>query len=56
MGGVFQIFGGRSGDFQELGHYPLLTLMVDHGTVMVPVDVSFSLLICYDEGILRFSI
>jgi len=23
MGGVFQLFWGTHGDFQELGHYPL---------------------------------
>ena len=56
MGGVFQIFGGRSGDFQKFGHHPLLTFMVGLATVMVPVDVSFGLLICYDEHIPRLSV
>ena len=45
MGGVFQLFWGRGGDFQELGHH-FLTFMVGLGTVMVPVGVSFSLLMC----------
>ena len=34
---------GRGGDFQELGHCPLFGLYL--GTVMVPLGVSFSLLI-----------
>ena len=46
MGGLFQLFGGRGGDFQELGHHPLfLHLMVSLRTVMVPVGVSLSMLI-----------
>ena len=30
-----------------------LTFIVDFGTVMVPVHVSFSRLMCYNEHILR---
>ena len=26
MGGVFELFGGRGGDFQELGYHPLFDL------------------------------
>ena len=45
MGGIFQLFWGRGGDFKELGHHPLLgLLMVDLGTVMAPLGMSFSLL------------
>ena len=47
MGGVFQLFWGRGGNFQKLGHF--LTFLVGLGIVMAPVDVSFSLLVCYNE-------
>ena len=43
---------GRGGDFQELGHCPLFDL----GIVMAPVGVSFSLLMCYSEHILRLRV
>ena len=33
-----------------------LTFMVSLGTVMVPVDVSLSLLMCYNECMLRFKV
>ena len=33
-----------------------LTLMVGLGTVMTPVGVSFSLLMCYNERILRLKV
>ena len=32
------------------------SLMVDLGTVMVPLDVSFSLLMCYNEHTLRIKV
>lgn len=40
-----------SGGFQELGYHPLADAMVSLGTVMAPVGVSFSLLICYNDHI-----
>ena len=45
MGGIFQLFWGRSGDFQELGHHRLFGLLRCLGTVMALPGVSFSLLI-----------
>ena len=45
---------GRGGDFQELGHCPLFD-PYGLGTAMAPVGVSFSLLMCYNERILRYS-
>ena len=51
MGGLFQLFLGRDEDFQELGRCPLFGLLTaDLGTVMVPLGVSFSLLI-EDHGL-----
>ena len=56
-GGLFQLFWGRGGDFQELGHHPLFwSLMVSLGTGTVPLGVSFSLLMCYNECTLRIKI
>ena len=40
MGGLFQLFWGRGGDFQELGHQAIFGLLMVLGTVM-----SFCLLI-----------
>ena len=40
---IFQLFGGRGEDFQELGQHPLLTFKADLGTVMY---VSRDLLLC----------
>ena len=37
-------FGGRAGDFQDLGHRPLLGLLTVPGTVMGSLGVSFRLL------------
>ena len=37
---------GESGDFQGLGHCPLFDPYGRLGTVVAPVDVSFSLLMC----------
>ena len=57
MGGVFQLFWGRGRDFQKLGHCPLFDLyIVGLRTVMAPVGVSFSLLMCYNEAILRLKV
>ena len=50
MGGIFQLFGGRGGDFQELGHCPLFGLLQCLETVMAPLGVSFSLL-TEDQGL-----
>ena len=47
---------GEGWDFQKLGHCHFLTFMMGLGTVKVPVDVSFSLLMCYREHILRLKI
>ena len=55
MGGLFQLFWGRGQRFSGIG--PLHTfwsLMTSLGTVMVPLGVSFNLLMCYNEHILRF--
>ena len=41
---------GESGDFQDLGHHPLLGLLTVHGTVMAPLGLSFHLLI-EDQGL-----
>ena len=56
MGGIFQLFGGRCGDFQERAITHILTLVVTLGTVIAPVGVSFSLLMCYNESILKLKI
>ena len=53
---IIPAISGREGDFQELGHCHFLTFMVDLGTVMVPVGVSFSLLMCYSDHILRLKV
>lgn len=47
---------GRAGDFQELGCLHFLTFVVDLGTVKAPVGMSFSLLMCYNERILRLKV
>ena len=46
MGGLFQPFWERGGDFQELG--PVL--------VLAPLGVSFSLLACYNELIPKIKV
>ena len=48
MAGLFQLFWGKGRDFQAFGHVHF-SLMVDLGTVMAALTVSFSLLICYNE-------
>ena len=47
-------FGGKGGDFHELGHF--LPFMVGLRIVMVLVGVSFSLLMYYNECIMRFKV
>ena len=49
MGGLFQLFLGRGGDFQDVGHYPLLGLLTVPGALTALLGVSFHLLI-EDEG------
>ena len=51
MEGVFQLFWGRDGDFQELGLCPLLGLLTVPWKVpiMTPLCVPFSLL-TEDQG------
>ena len=58
MEGIVQPFGESGGDFQELGHpSPIcLTIIVNLGTVMVSVGVSFSTMMCYSETILRLKV
>ena len=48
--------GKECGDFHELGPSHFLTFMVSLGTVMGPVGVSFSLLLCYSEHVLRLTV
>ena len=45
MGGLFHLFWGKSGDFQDLGHAHSLVFWQCLGTVMTPLGVSFHLLI-----------
>ena len=47
MGGVFQLFQEGVGISRNWATAHFLTLMVSLGTVMAPVGVSFSLLMCY---------
>ena len=54
MGGLFQLFGGRGRDFQELGHCPLFGLLwAALEFVVAPTGVSFSVLICYNKSTMR---
>jgi len=53
MGGVFQLFGGRGWDFQESGHCPLFGLYGWPWNCLGLTGVSFSLLMCYHEHVLR---
>ena len=54
VGGVFQLFWGRGGNFGDWATVHFLTFMVGLGTVMVLVGVSFSMLICYKWELLRW--
>ena len=56
MGGILALFWGRGRSFQELGHCLLLTFVVGLRTVMAPVAVSCSMLMCYNELILRLKV
>ena len=47
---------GRGRDFQELGYCPLFDPYGHLRTVMAPVGVSFSLVMCYSEPILRLKV
>ena len=49
MGGVFQLFQEGAGISRNWATTYFLILMMSLGTVMVPVGVSFSLLMCYSE-------
>lgn len=55
MGGVFQLFG-KGWVFPGIGLPILFDLVVDLGTVKSPVGMSFSLLMCYNERILRLKV
>ena len=56
MGGVFKLFWGRVGISRNWATAHCLTFRVSLGTVMVSVGVSFSLLMCYNERILRLKV
>ena len=47
---------GRGRDFQELGHHPFFDPYGHLRTIMAPAGVSFSLLMCYNERILRLKV
>ena len=53
MGGVFQLFWRKGGISRNQAAAHSLTFMIGLETVIAPEDVSFSLLICYNECILR---
>ena len=55
MRGLFQLFWGKGGNFQGLGHRPLLGLLTVHGTVVAPLGPSFYLLI-EDQGLVLSAI
>ena len=56
MGGVFQLFWEGVGISRKWGTAHFFILMVGLGTVMAPVGVSFNLLMCYSEHILRLKV
>ena len=56
MGGVFQLIQEGAGISRNWATTHFLIPMVSLGTVMVPVGVSFSLLMCYRERILRLKV
>ena len=57
MGGLFRLFGGRGRDFQELGHCPLFGLLWSVSELsQAPVGELFSMLIHYNEHIMRFKV
>ena len=56
MGGVFQLFGEGAGISRNWATPHFLILMVGLGSVMVPVGVSLTLMMCYSECILRLKV
>ena len=49
MGELFLVFWRRGGCFQELDHCPFVDLLWSGlETIVVPMDVSFSMLMCYN--------
>ena len=49
-------FGGRDGTSRNWATAHLLTFAISFRTVLVPAAVAFSLLMCYNEGILRLKV
>ena len=56
MGGVFQLFQDGVGISRNWATAHFLILLVGLETVIMPVGVSFSLLMCYSERILRLKV
>ena len=57
MGGLFQLFGETGGEISRNWPSPTFgSLMVSLGAVMAPLVVLFSLLLCYDDHILRIKV
>ena len=56
MGGVFQLFQEGVGISRNWATDHFLIPKVCFGTVTAPVGVSFSLLMCYSECILRLKV
>ena len=56
MGGVVQLFQEGAGISRSWTTAHVLILMVSLGTVVVPVGVSFSLLMYYSEHLLRLKV
>ena len=52
-GEIFQLFWGRGENSRNWAIAYFLVSMVGPGTVMASMGMSFSLLICYNECILR---
>ena len=56
-GRIIPVTLGKGRGFPGVGPLPAFwSLIVDLGTVMVPLGVSFSLLLCYNEHILRIKV
>ena len=56
MGGLFQLCGGRSGDFQELGHCPGFNLYSWPQNCHGVGGCVIYMLIYYNEHIMRFKV
>lgn len=54
--GDYSVIWGKELDFQELGLCPLAAFMVDLGTVMVLVRLPFSMLVYYNEHVMRLKV